>query len=80
MYKAILSVEGMMCPMCEKHMNEAIKKNLKVSKVTSSHTEKETEILSRKPLSEVEILEATKETGYTVSDIRFEKKKGFFGF
>ncbi len=66
-----------MCPMCEKHMNDAIKK-LDVKKVTSSHTEKKTEILAKSPLLEEEVKAAIAETGYQISDFSCEEKKGLF--
>jgi len=78
MYKISMHVEGMMCPMCEKHMNEAIKKGLDVKKVTSSHTEKRTEILSKKPYSEDEVKVAIAEVGYQISEFSCEEKKGLF--
>ena len=78
MYKVTMHVEGMMCPMCEKHMNDAVKKNLDVKKVTSSHQEKRTEILSKIPLSEEEVRNAVAETGYEISEFSCEKKKGLF--
>ena len=79
MYKITMHVEGMMCPMCEKHMNDAIKAAFDVKKVTSSHVEKKTEILSKVALSEAEVLAAVAETGYKVSDFSCEEKKGLFG-
>ena len=79
MYKITMHVEGMMCPMCEKHMNDAIKAAFDVKKVTSSHVEKKTEILSKVALSEVEVLAAVAETGYKVSNFSCEEKKGLFG-
>ena len=36
MVKTVLKVDGMMCGMCEAHMNDLIRKNFKVKKVTSS--------------------------------------------
>ena len=78
MYKISMHVEGMMCPMCEKHMNDAIKNGLSVKKVTSSHTEKKTEILSKAPLSEEEVRTAIAETGYQISEFSCEEKKGLF--
>lgn len=78
MYKISMHVEGMMCPMCEKHMNEAIKKAFDVKKVTSSHTEKKTEILAKKPLAEDEVKTAVAETGYLISEFSCEEKKGLF--
>ncbi|MBO4418840.1 MAG: cation transporter [Oscillospiraceae bacterium] len=79
MTKTVLSVEGMMCAMCEKHLNEAIEKAFNVKKVTSSHTKKETEILSEAPLDE-ELLKTTVDAaGYTLNGIHTEpfEKKGF---
>ena len=37
MVKFTLGVEGMACGMCESHINDEIRKNLKVKKVSSSH-------------------------------------------
>ena len=79
MTKTVLSIEGMMCGMCEKHMNEAIEKAFDVKKVTSSHTKKETEILSEAPLDEAQLRAAVDAAGYTLNGIRTEpyEKKGF---
>ena len=79
MTKTVLSVEGMMCGMCEKHLNEAIEKAFDVKKVTSSHLNKQTEILSEAPLDE-ELLRTTVDAaGYTLNGIHAEpyEKKGF---
>lgn len=38
MWKYTIPVEGMMCGMCESHVNESIRKNFSIKKVTSSHT------------------------------------------
>ena len=79
MTKTILKIDGMMCPMCEAHMNEAIRKAFEVKKVTSSHTKKETEILSEAPLDEEKIKAAVAASGYTLLGIASEpyEKKGF---
>lgn len=79
MTKTVLSIEGMMCGMCEKHMNEAIEKAFSVKKVTSSHTKKETEILSEAPLDEEQLKAAVAAAGYTLKGIQSEpyEKKGF---
>ncbi len=78
MFKITMHVEGMMCPMCEKHMNDAIKAAFEVKKVNSSHTEKKTEILAKAPLSEDEVRAAIAETGYQISEFSCEEKKGLF--
>ena len=79
MTKTVLQIEGMMCGMCEKHMNEAIQKAFQVEKVTSSHTKKETEIISQAPLDEEQIKAAVAAAGYSLNGIRTEpfEKKGF---
>ena len=65
MIKTTLEVEGMMCGMCESHVNEAIRKALDVKKVSSSHSKGSTEIISA--------------TGYQVLSVKSEpyEKKGF---
>ena len=79
MTKTVLQIEGMMCGMCEKHMNEAIQKAFQVEKVSSSHTKKETEIISQAPLDEEQIKAAVAAAGYTLKGISTEpfEKKGF---
>ena len=46
MVETILRVDGMMCGMCESHMNDLIRKNFQVKKVTSSAKDGETVIIS----------------------------------
>ena len=46
MIKTTLKIDGMMCGMCEAHMNDLIRKNFKVKKVTSSAKSGETVIIS----------------------------------
>ena len=38
MYKTTLKIDGMMCGMCESHINDTIRKAVPVKKVSSSHT------------------------------------------
>ena len=79
MTKTILKIDGMMCPMCENHMNEAIRKAFQVKKVSSSHKKKETEIISEAPLDEELIKTTVAATGYKLEGISSEpyEKKGF---
>ena len=82
MIKTILSIEGMMCGMCESHMNDVIRKNFTVKKVSSSHKKGETEIVSEEALDEDKIKSAVKEIGYEVTSIKTQeyKKKKFLFF
>lgn len=47
-----LAVEGMVCSMCESHINDVVRRALPVKKVTSSHTKGQTVILSEAKLDE----------------------------
>lgn len=83
MVKITLNVEGMACGMCESHINDTIRREFTVKKVTSSHKKGKTEILAEQPLSEEKLRAAIQKTGYTVSDIitepyKKEKKSLFF--
>ena len=46
MVKTIVGVDGMMCGMCESHVNEAVRNAFSIKKVSSSHGKKQTEIIS----------------------------------
>ena len=61
MYQTTLKIDGMMCGMCESHINDTIRKAAPVKKVTSSHTKGEAVVLTDEPLD----IEAVKAAGYT---------------
>ena len=44
MVKTTLKIDGMMCGMCESHVNDTVRKVGAVKKVTSSHTKGKTAI------------------------------------
>ena len=46
MKKITLKIDGMMCGMCESHVNDAIRRAFRVKKVSSSHAKGETIILT----------------------------------
>ena len=62
MYQITLGIDGMMCGMCESHINDAIRRAVNVKKVTSSHSKGETVVLSEEPLDEEKLRAAIKET------------------
>jgi copper chaperone CopZ len=80
MVKIVVKVEGMMCGMCESHINDAVRKAFPVKKVTSSHTKGETVILADQDMGEAALKEVIDKTGYTVTSVASEpyEKKGFF--
>ncbi len=79
MVKTTLGIDGMMCGMCESHVNDTVRKSFDVKKVTSSHSKGVTEIISESPLDEDKLKAAIGETGYTVTSVKSEpyEKKGF---
>ena len=82
MLKITMEIDGMMCGMCEIHINDAIRREFKVKKVTSSHTKRQTVILTEKPLDEDRLRKVIDETGYKVMSIETveeEKRGGLFG-
>ncbi len=80
MVKIKLNIDGMMCGMCEAHINDAVRRNFQVKKVTSSHTKGRTEIISENEIDEEKLREVLTETGYTVLSFSKEqyKRKGLF--
>ncbi len=81
MFKMMLSIDGMACSMCESHINDAIRRELNVKKVTSSHSKGETVIISESNIPEDKIRSVIEPTGYKLLGIRsepYEKKEGFF--
>ena len=64
MFTTTIEVEGMMCPMCEKHTNEAIQKAFDVIDVKSDHNAAKTVIVSNAKIDETRLAEVIKEAGY----------------
>ena len=80
MYKTTVKIDGMMCGMCESHINDAIRTKISVKKVSSSHKKGETVIISETELSAKMITAALNGSGYRVLNVICEpyEKKGFF--
>lgn len=83
MIKTTVKVDGMMCGMCESHVNDAVRKAFQVDKVTSSHSKGETVIISDGPVDEAKLKTAISATGYEVKGISsqpYEKERFVFIF
>ena len=77
MEKITLKIDGMMCPMCESHMNDAVRNSFNVKKVVSSHKDKQTVILADIKISDTELKNIVEKTGYKLLGITrapYEKK------
>ena len=82
MVKTIVGIDGMMCGMCVALMNDVIRMNFKVKKVTSSAKRGETVIISEDNIDTEAAKKAIKDIGYEMLSATSEpyEKKGFFHF
>ena len=69
MIKVTVNVEGMMCPHCEAHVNEAVKKTFGVEDVVSSHENKTTIFTAPEKVDEEKVRQTIKDAGYEVTGI-----------
>jgi len=75
-----VKIEGMVCGMCESHINNAVRRAFPVKKVTSSHKKGETVILTEADIGEQQLRAAIESTGYRVLGVESGpcEKKGLF--
>ena len=81
MFKTTIEVNGMMCGMCESHVNDAVRNAMTVKKVTSSRGKRETVVITDDEPDADALRAVISATGYEVGEIKTEPyvKKGFFG-
>ena len=75
MIRITVKMDGMMCGMCEAHVNDALRRALPVKKVTSNHRKKETIIISEQDIPDSAIHAALADTGYLPLGIAREEAK-----
>ena len=81
MQEYTLKIEGMMCGMCEAHINDTIRKVVPdAKKVSASHKKGIATFLSEESLSDEQLKKAIEDTGYTCTEVNSETyvKKGLF--
>ena len=81
MWKYTIQVNGMMCGMCESHVNDAVRRAFPVRKAASSRGKNETTVITEAELDEAALRAAISAAGYDVGEIRKEpwERKGLFG-
>ena len=80
MEKITVEVSGMMCGMCEAHINDAVRKAFPdVEKVNSSRAKNQTEIISKNPLDEEKLKKVIADTGYEVGALSRMKRRACLG-
>lgn len=70
--KYILKIDGMMCGMCEAHVNDVIRRNFDIKKVKSNARKNQTIVISDHLISEEEFHKVIDETGYIIISINKE--------
>lgn len=81
MYKITAKIDGMMCGMCESHINDAIRKAFPNAKVSTSHTKGQSVIQSETDITEAALRDVITPTGYQLISVtaeEAEEKKGLF--
>ncbi len=80
MMKITLKISGMMCGMCEAHINDAIRKQFNIAKVTMSHSKGTAVILCEEDIDASVMERVICDTGYDCISIQKEPdmKKEFF--
>ena len=81
MIKTTLKIGGMMCSMCEAHINDVIRKAVPgAKKVSASHAKGEASFLSETAVDENFLKDAIAATGYTCLGVESApyEKKGWF--
>lgn len=81
MKKITVRVDGMVCGMCEAHVNDAVRRAFKVKKVASSHTKGRTEIIAPEDISDAELRSVIEGSGYSFVSAEHADyvKRGLFG-
>ena len=79
----VITVEGMMCGMCEAHVADALRKVPGVEDAKADRNKKQATVTCGPEVSDEALLKAIADTGYDASDVREQtepEKKGLFGF
>ena len=81
MVQTTIGIDGMMCEMCEAHINDAIRKNFAVKSAKSNRRKKQCVVVSEEELDQDKIRSVISETGYDLLSISSApyQKKGFLG-
>ena len=82
MIKTTLKIEGMMCPMCEAHVCDTIRKTVpSAKKVSASRSKEEASFLTEEAVDANALKAAVDATGYECLGIESApyEKKGLFG-
>lgn len=80
MTETTIGIDGMMCDMCEAHINDAIRRHFTVKSAKANRRKKCCVVVSEEPLDEAEVRRVIADTGYDF--LSFDARpylKGLFG-
>lgn len=72
MVKQTVTVCGMMCGNCEKHMADAVRNNFPVTDVTADRTKNRVVFLAEAPVDEAKLKSVVEDTGYEFGGVTTE--------
>ena len=76
MNKYVLSIDGMMCGMCEAHINDVIRKSVpEAKKVNSSYKKNESSFIVEGSVDIDKLKEDIRNIGYEIKDYTVEEYK-----
>ena len=70
MNKYILGIDGMGCGMCEMHVEEAVRKTLKIKKANASHIKNNLVVFSEEVFTLDDFKNALDQTGYRITSFK----------
>ena len=73
MIRTTANVSGMVCGMCEAHVNDAVRNAFSVKKVSSSRSKGETVIESELPIDPEKLKQVVNATGYVMLSVNKEE-------
>lgn len=72
MYRTTANIDGMMCGMCENHIQDAIRRDFNVKSVKASRGKKTAVIVSEEPITEEALHVTIDSTGYGLLSVSSE--------
>ncbi|MCR5786759.1 MAG: heavy-metal-associated domain-containing protein [Acholeplasmatales bacterium] len=81
MNKIEINIDGMMCGMCEAHVNDLFRRHIIIKKIKSNHYMKKTIIITEEDPSDELIKSSLEGSGYNVLNIfRTKARKTLLGY
>lgn len=69
MIETTINIQGMVCGMCESHINDVLRRSFPVKKVSASRSKAQAVLLSEEPLEPEALRRVISETGYEPGEI-----------